>query len=143
MNAYEKALKFLKIRPHHSAELERKLLMRKYSREQIKEALDRLAGERLLDNGQFLENFLDNLIRYKNFGFYMLKAKLMQRGASSGEAESMLKEKLPLEAEVEICKRVVERYKDLERIKLAQKLSSRGFRTEVITRLTSTSFQDV
>lgn len=141
MNAYEKAIQLLKIRPHHSAELGRKLSLRKFSPEAVKEALNRLAQENLLNDSQFLETLLDNLIRYKNFGFFMLKAKLMQRGASSGEAEAMLRENYPLEAEIKTGQRLIERYKSLDRMKLVQKLSSRGFRTEAIRQLSSTSFQ--
>jgi SOS response regulatory protein OraA/RecX len=140
MNAYEKAIQLLKIRPHHSAELGRKLLLRKFSEEAVNEALNRLAQENLLNDNQFLETFLDNLIRYKNFGFFMLKAKLIQRGASGTEAEAMLRENFPLETEIQTGQRIVERYKSLDRLKLAQKLSSRGFRTEAIRQLTTTSF---
>jgi|SRR3989344_2478327 len=141
MNAYDKAIQLLKIRAHHSGELERKLLMRKFSRGEVDETIKRLVQERLLDNSQFAENFLHNLIKYKNFGFYMFKAKLMQRGMSGSEAEALLKENLPLEVEKEIVLRVVERNKNLDKLKLAQKLSSRGFRSEIIRAVSS--FTDI
>lgn len=137
MNAYDKAISLLKIRAHHSGELQRKLLMRKFSREQVDETIKRLIEERLLDNSQFAENLLHNLIKYKNFGFYMLKAKLMQRGLEGSEAENLLKDYLSLEQEKEIALRVLERNKSLDKLKLAQKLSARGFRSEIIRAVSS------
>ena len=110
-------------------------MMRKFSREEIKETINRLIEEKLLDNSQFAQMFLDNLIKYKNFGFYMLKAKLMQRGVAGSEAESLLKETLSFEQELETAQRFAERNQGVDKLKLAQKLSSRGFRSEVIRRV--------
>jgi len=133
MNAYDKAIQLLKIRAHHSGELERKLLMRKFSRGEVDETIKRLVQERLLDNSQFAENFLHNLIKYKNFGFYMFKAKLMQRGLAGNEAEVLLREHLSLELEQSIAEKIKDR--ETDRMKLAQKLQRKGFRTEVIQKL--------
>ncbi len=132
MNAYEKALKLLKIRPHHSEELRRKLMMRGFKREEVASAIDKLAEEGLIDNEQFAQVFLDNLVKYKSFGFYGLKAKLMQRGLPGNEAETLLKEKLSLDEELAIARKFLEKSRETDRTKLAQKLSRKGFRSEVI-----------
>lgn len=139
MNAYEKSLKLLKIRPHHSEELTKKLLVRGFGRDQVNSAIQKLTEEKLVDNEQFAQVYLDSLIRYKTFGFYGLKAKLMQRGIEGKAAEQLLRENLSIEDEKNIAMKVVEgegrREKGIDKIKLAQKLSRRGFRTEVIQQI--------
>lgn len=132
MNIEEKAKSLLKIRLHHSVELARKLKMRGFDREETIALIDQLKGEGLLNDEQFAQNYLDELLRTKTFGFYGLKAKLMQRGIAGNDAEALLKANLSLEQEKEIALRVVERNKNVEKIKLAQKLSRKGFRSEVI-----------
>ena len=132
---YDKAVKLLKIRPHHSEELRRKLLLRRFDREDIDQTIEKLTEENLLNNDQFAQIYLDSLLRFKTFGFYGLKSKLMKRGLASNEAEKLLKETLSLELEQEIAQRVVEKDRDKDKIKLAQKLSRKGFRSEVIRSL--------
>lgn len=130
---YEKAIKLLKIRPHHSEELTKKLLMRGFSREDVTVVIQKLIDEKLIDNKSFAQAYLDELLRTKTFGFYGLKAKLMSRGIPGTDAESLLKEKLSLEKEKEIALRVVERIGKIDKVKLAQKLSRKGFRSEVVS----------
>jgi regulatory protein len=129
---YDKAIELLKIRPHHSFELTKKLLMRGFDREEVASVIQKLQEENLIDNAQFAQAYLDELIRNKSFGFYGLKAKLMSRGIASNEAEQLLKENLSLEKEKEIALQVVERTGDLDKVKLAQKLQRKGFRGDVI-----------
>ncbi|MBX4191514.1 MAG: recombination regulator RecX [Candidatus Doudnabacteria bacterium] len=131
-SAYDKAVKLLKIRPHHSEELTKKLLMRGFDREEISAVIQKLQEENLLDNVGFAQMYLDELLRNKTFGFYMLKAKLMQKGINSQDAENLLKENLSIESETEMALRIFEREKDLDKMKLAQKLQRKGFRSEVI-----------
>lgn len=156
--ASEKAMQLLKIRLHGTAELARKLSLRGFNREVIEKVTADLTESGYLNDQQFTENFLDNLIRYKTFGFFGLKAKLMQRGIVGSEAERLLKEKLPLEAEKEIASRLLKKFEGADKInpvrsktslasadaqqhrtsngiKLAQKLSRKGFRGEVISKI--------
>jgi regulatory protein len=132
---YDKAIKLLKIRPHHSSELTKKLLLRGFSSEDVSDVIRNLTQEGLLDNAQYAQMYLDELLRNKSFGFYMLKVKLMQRGIENSEAESLLKQNLSIEDEKEIAKRVAEKEKDLDKRKLAQKLQRKGFRSEVISQI--------
>jgi regulatory protein len=132
---YEKALSFIKIRPHHSKELEKKLLMRGFGREDIHQTISDLFAQGLLDDAHFGQMYLGSLIKYKTFGFYGLKAKLMMRGLASNEAEELLRDNLSLEQELEIAMKLVEKSKNLDKVKLAQKLSRKGFRSEVISRV--------
>jgi len=136
MNAYDKALSLIKIRPHYSQELAKKLALRGFKREQIQEVINRLIESGLLDDAHFTEVFLDSLIRFKLFGFYGLKAKLMQRGIESHDAENFLKDRLSLSLEQEIAERFLNKQSETDKTKLAQKLARRGFRNEIIRKLT-------
>lgn len=131
---YEKAVSLLKIRPHHSEELRKKLKLRGFSSDQIDEVIVKLTEEELLNNQQFAQNYVEELIRNKTFGFYGLKAKLMQRGIPGNEADALLKENLSIEKETELAMKIVERAAGLDKIKLAQKLQRKGFRGDVISR---------
>lgn len=132
MNAYEKSLKLLKIRPHHSSELTKKLLMRGYDKEEIDLVISKLQEENLIDNDLFVQAYLDELLRNKTYGFYGLKSKLLQRGIASNEADTALRESLTFEKELEIAKKVLNKSGNLPKQKIAQRLSSKGFRNDVI-----------
>ena len=135
--AYEKAQKLLKIRPHHSVEIQRKLTLRGFDRNITSQVISQLTEEGLLDDARFAQLYLDSLTRHKTFGFYGLKAKLMQRGIAGQEAESLLKQNLSLEAEKEIALRCLEKSREPDKLKRMQKLSRKGFRGEVIREVIS------
>jgi regulatory protein len=135
VKTYEKAVQLLKIRPHHSGELSRKLLMRGFSAVEVQQTINQLKEQGMLNDDQFAQLFLESLIKYKSFGFYGLKSKLLQRGLASNDAERLLKENLSLDQEKEIAMKIVGKVPDLDRQKLAQKLSRKGFRTEVISQI--------
>jgi len=132
---YDKALKFLKIRPHHSAELSRKLTMRGFKRDEIASVIQKLQEEKLIDNEQFAQLYLDELLRLKSFGFYGLKSKLMSRGIASNDAEKLLKQNLSVEKELEIAQKLLDRERNYDKLKFAAKLQRKGFRTEVIRQM--------
>ena len=134
MNIKEKAINFIKIRPHGSEELVRKLVLRGFNRDESLEVTRQLREQGLINDEKYLEDYLDELIRHKTFGFYGLSAKLMQRGIPKPAVEKALKDKLTVELETEIAQRVLGR-KDWEKDKLAQTLSRKGFRSEVITKI--------
>ena len=138
--AYEKALKLLKIRPHIGKELERKLVFRGFSSEIAARVTEKLKEQGLIDDKQFSLAFLNSLIRFKSFGFYGLLAKLLQRGITKPEAEKLLKENFSVETEKQTAFRLVKNDRRKDKIKLAQKLSRKGFRTEVISDVLKTHF---
>ena len=129
--ALEKALKLLKIRSHGSQELQRKLVLKGFNKETALAVTDHLAGTGLINDAEYARNFLMNLIKYKTFGFYMLKAKLMQRGIDRELINELLLD-FSLEDEKAIALKLVERKKEIDPVRLARSLSSKGFRTEVI-----------
>ncbi|MBX4205201.1 MAG: RecX family transcriptional regulator [Candidatus Doudnabacteria bacterium] len=134
VNTYEKALSLIKIRPHHSEELKRKLLMRGFGHGEVSETILRLTEQGLLNDAQFGQMYLESLLRYKTYGFYGLKAKLLQKGLASNEAEKLLRENLSLDLELELAAKLLRKGRLLTRDQAASKLARKGFRSEVVSR---------
>ncbi len=138
---FDKAVKLLALRMHTKAELGRKLLRYKPTKEVIGQVLERLTELKALDDEGFAEIYLDNLIRYKTFGYYGLKAKLLSRGITSDVCEKLLQQQLSLDQEEGIAKKISSKGKSREL--LAQSLSRKGFRSEVISRIMKNSDLDI
>jgi regulatory protein len=132
---YDKALKYLDRRAHTYQELFRKLKLKGFDKEVIAEVLDELKEKKYIDDLQFARTFLENLIRYKTFGYYGLVVKLRQRGIEEGAIKELLDELLSLENETEIAERLLRKYRNLDKKKTAQILARKGFRTEVVRRI--------
>lgn len=130
--AYDKAVKLLKIRPHHSSELTRKLLARGFDSSEVASVITKLQEENLIDNEAFAQNYLDELLRNKTLGFMGLKVKLLKRGIAGNEAEKLLQENFSIEKERENAQKLLDKWANLSKEKIAQRLSSRGFRSELI-----------
>lgn len=131
---YEKAVKLLSHRFHTTGELLRKLLVRGFPASDIHPVLRKLEEQKFLDDEKFAEIFVDNLKRYKDFGYYGIKAKLLKRQIPSGLAEQALSEFFTEEDELAVAKRVVAKLKKQGRKeweKLMRSLTSRGFRNQV------------
>ena len=142
-NAYDKAIALLKLRPHYSVELARKLSLRHFKREEIQEVIRKLTEQGLLNDEQYAQAYLDELIRRKPYGFYMLLKKMLSRGIGKAEAQQLLAERFELAAEEANARRVLDRERGGDKMKLAQKLSRQGFRSEAIRRvIDSTSLPD-
>jgi len=129
---YEKAIKLLKIRPHHSEELRKKLLLRGFEQEAIESTIGKLQHEGLLDNERFAQNYLEELLRNKSLGFLGLKVKLLKRGISSSEADQILHDSLSYEDERASAQKLLDKWTNLPKQKIAQRLSSRGYRNQTI-----------
>lgn len=125
------ALKFLERRLHTVHELRRKLEMKGCDQKLVEEAIRKLIEQDYLNDRRFAEIFLDNLIKYKTFGFYGLKAKLLQRGIDRELIEDLLST-FSIAEEKQVAQRLLDRKKEKDPVRLARTLSSKGFRTQVI-----------
>lgn len=137
---YEKAVKFLAVRMHTTGELHRKLKARGFRDAEILPVLRQLEEQRFLDDERFAQIFVDNFKRYRDFGYFGVKAKLHARQIPSEMAQNALDQFLTLEDEKKIAERLLKKLKRQGRSgyeKLARSLQSRGFRGEVIGRLLS------
>ncbi len=132
---YEKAVKLLSIRLHTTGELYRKLKTLSFKDSDIRPVLQRLEELKFLDDQRFAEIFVDNLKRYKDFGFYAIKKKLQERQIPSDLAAAALAQFFTVEDELAVARRAVAKLKKQGRTQweqLMRSLQSRGFRSEVI-----------
>lgn len=132
---YEKAVKLLSIRMHTTGELLDKLLRKGFKRIDILPILKELEEHKFLDDQKFAEIFVENMKRYKDFGFYGIKAKLLARRIPSDMAEHALAQFFSLADEEALAAKLVSKLKRQKRDtfeKLTRSLQGRGFRAEVI-----------
>jgi regulatory protein len=87
---YDQALRLLAVRPHFRRELALKLARREFSREEIDEALDRLAAEGYLDDRRTARDFVAHRQEKGGEGWLRLKAELVKRGAAAEAVEEAL-----------------------------------------------------
>ncbi len=150
--AYNYAVFLLGIRLRTEGELREKLKVKKYQQTVIDEVTSRLKSQRFLDDRQFAEIFLDNLKKYKNFGYYGIKKKLIEKRLPASIIEQVLSEGLSEEEEMKIAERLLKRIEIRDKRKedkpqyqklrfgtglsqkLAQKLRAKGFRSGVISK---------
>jgi len=137
-SAYEKAIKLLSIRMHTSFELTNKLKLRGFAADVITETLEKLKEERFLNDDSVAEAYVDSLIRYKTFGYYGIMAKLKQKGINFDLAEKIVSDKLSTEEEEKIAKKLMDKNKS-SGLKAAESLKRKGFRSQVIARVTKSS----
>ena len=139
---YNQALKYLSLRAHTVFELRQKLLKKKFSKPEIQEVLDELMKMKYLNDEDFASVFVHNLVKYKSFGYYGIKAKLMQRGIANDISEKVLGEELSLEQERKIADKAVSKSSKTDAMKLAQMLQRKGFRSQVISEVVKGIDQD-
>lgn len=132
---YDQATKLLAIRPHTVGELGQKLKNRRFADEAINPVLQKLIEQKFLDDQRFAEIFVDNLKRYKDWGYYGVKARLLARRIPSGILEQALADFFTLPEEAVVAHRLIDKLKKRGRVgreQIARSLQSRGFRSKVI-----------
>ncbi len=154
--AYEYAVFLLSLKLRTIGEVLTKMSERGYSQAVIEKTIDQLKQQRYLDDNRYAEIYLENLKAYRNFGFYGIKKKLMEKKLPLALVEKLLAENLSIKDEQKIAERLLKRegfevkakstdeevhYRtydeesDKEKNKLSNRLRARGFRSEVISRL--------
>src|SRR5438046_969591 len=73
------ALFLLSLRGQATAILQEKLVRKGYAQAEIAAAIKRLTELGYLNDDQFAQIFFDNLMKYKGFGYFGIKKKLMQK----------------------------------------------------------------
>ena len=174
--AYEYAVFLLSLKLCTVGEVLKKMEARGYGQLIIEEVIERLKAQNYLDDQKYAEVFLENLKAYKNYGYYGIKKKFMEKRIPNDLIESTLQNGLPIKEEIKIAQRFLLRYSppfqggarggyfkesqqgnpsplaqddaddenqyqtfnedsSKEKQKLANRLKSRGFRSEVISKL--------
>lgn len=107
--AYEYAVYLLSLSLRTSGELEKKLKEKGYTEETIHTVLKELKEARYVDDERYAEVYLENLKKYKTFGFYGIKKKLMEKRLPQKIIERVLSEGLGEEEEIKIAKRFLKK----------------------------------
>jgi regulatory protein len=107
--AYDYAIFLLNIRLRTEGELMEKLLSKGYNEEAAKNVLQSLKESHFVNDQNFAEIFLDNLKKYKNFGFYGIKKKFMEKRLPPEIIARVLEEGLPVEEEIKIAERFLKK----------------------------------
>lgn len=132
---YDKAIALLNIRMHTTGELYQKLKLKGFKPDEIQAVLRQLEEQRFLDDQKFAEIFVENMKRYKDWGYYGIKSKLMQKHIPSELAAATLSEFFSLADEEIIARRLIGKLQKQGRStfdKLTRSLHRRGFRNEIV-----------
>ena len=146
--AYDYAVFLLSLQLRTEGEVNKKMQERGYTEKVIGVTLARLKENRYLDDWRYAEVYVDNLKKYKSFGYYGIKKKLMEKRLPADIIESVLSQGLDEDEESQIAEKFLKKHKvtgkqkilnrssaeaDSDaKTKLAQKLRARGFRNGVI-----------
>ena len=138
--AYEQALKYLNMKGHSRQDLAFKLKRKGFEEAEITATLMQLEQEGLINDTAYAEIYLRNLIEYRSFGYYGIKAKLLQKRLDKSLIEELMNKMLPEEVEEAIASRFIERpvNKTRERKSLMQAMRQKGFRTSVLLKTIGT-----
>ncbi len=107
--AYDYAVYLLGLHLRTEGELINKLKIKSYKLKIIEEVIKQLKDHRYIDDARYAEIYVDNLKKYKNFGFYGIKKKLMEKRLPSEIITRVLADGLPVEEELKIAKRFMQK----------------------------------
>ncbi len=141
-HAYEYCMFLLNLRLRSEGELRYKMKERGYIETVIDQVINRLVDLKYVDDNRFLEILVDNYKRYKNYGYMMIKKKLMEKRLSRETIEAGMDEYFTNEDEMAVAKRFIKKEKltvntQEDKQRLMRKLQARGFKLDVIMKLIS------
>lgn len=138
--AYAYAVYLLGLKLRTEGEMREKLRIKKFTSEAVEKVIGELLKNRYVDDLRYAEVYMENLKKYKQFGFFGIKKKLMEKKLPLALIESVLIDGLSEAEELKIALRFVKNkkmgelsYEDKQ--KLAQKMKNRGFRGSVIAKM--------
>jgi regulatory protein len=145
-HGYEYAMFLLGLRLRTEGEMRTKMQERGYDGEVIEKVIRQLVEQSYVDDDRLVVNLIDSFKKYKNYGFYKIKTKLLAKRLSTSLIEQVLEEHFTLEDESLVAKRWLAReYSSYtmtadtisfeQKQTVAQKLKARGFRMDVIAKL--------
>lgn len=146
-----KALHFLSFRPRSEKEIRDKLLSKKAPEEIIERIINSLKEHKFLNDEDFAKWFIEQRLRFRPKGMRIIKMELKQKGISKDIIESVIQNsEFIIQNDLESAKKLVEKkfdkYKDLEKQAIYQKLGAflarRGFDWGTIKKSIDDSFTD-
>ncbi len=150
ISCFDYALRLVSLRMMSSGALLEKLRLKGYEQEEILSAINRLTELKCLDDLQYAQIYFENLLKYRNFGYYGVKKKLLEKRLARPLVDKVMRE-FSLEREAEIARRILRSKSEAgkqslsqafskaktarvktARAKIARLLQARGFRNEII-----------
>lgn len=133
--ALDAALGFLARRSHGRSELAAKLRRRGYGPDEVEAALARVVELGYVDDRDTARRAARSLLERRK-GLRAVEAWLRGRGFEADAIHEVVTDDELREAEIEACRRALERLDDDEdRLRLAARLRSRGFRDETVEKV--------
>lgn len=148
--AYQKALKYISIRPRTKAELHHYLQSKSYPEQVILETIEKCLEQQLIeDDEQFAAHYIESRIQSHPMGGRKLFIELKRLGISEEVIEQKTKDLIPNEKEYarQVIQKLSRRYHGLDKQKfsfrLSQALLRRGFSYEVVREVVQEAWQEI
>lgn len=134
--AYNRALRFLGIRPRSQVEIERYLTEKGYTEDVIEDVVNRLSERQYLDDEAFARFWLENREQFKPRGERALRYELRQKGVADRIIDTILINLDEDDMAWAAIEGKLQRWQNLPELELRKKitgfLARRGFGYEVI-----------
>ncbi|MCC6458205.1 MAG: RecX family transcriptional regulator [Caldilineaceae bacterium] len=145
--AYQRALRYLGMRPRSSAEIVTYLKRKEYDESIVEIVVNRLHKQGYLDDEAFARFWVENRNRFRPRGSQALRYELRQKGVERETIDSTLEEQDDDGAAWAAVEGKLDRWAALEKMEFEQKLMAflarRGFRYDVCRRTAEQAWQQV
>lgn len=138
---YNSTLRFLSYRPRSEKELRDKLKSKKASSEIVEKVIAKLKEQKFINDEEFARWWIESRTRFKPRSLRLIKLELRQKGISQDTTEKVINDLRftindDLEQAKELIKKRIERFRNLSKQEIYQKLGGflarRGFDWETI-----------
>jgi regulatory protein len=135
------AMKLLGLRRRSEKELLKRLEEKGYKDDIAQEVMAEMQRFGYLDDSQFAESYINDRMRFRPAGRFVIRMELKGRGLSDSVIEEKLDELLPREEELRLASSLAEkklrtldrRDEKKARLKLLNFLKSKGFSSDIIS----------
>jgi regulatory protein len=148
--AYQKAIRYIGIRPRTIAELRHYLQSKSFSEKVILETIEKCLSQQLIeDDERFATNYIESRFQNHPMGGRKLFYELKRLGISEEVIEQKTKDLMPNEKEYarQTIQKLIKRYYGLDKQKfsfrLSQALLRRGFSYDVVREVVQEAWQEV
>jgi regulatory protein len=131
LSAFDYAVYLLSSRLLSVGQLSEKLGKKGYAEDDVDKAISRLTDLRYLNDEQFAQIYFENLKKYKLFGYFGIKKKLLEKKLGSKIIDALLASFSAAE-ELQIAKKAVAKKKGKNSSQIVRFLQSKGFRSAAI-----------
>jgi regulatory protein len=145
--AYQRALRYLGMRPRSSAEIVTYLKRKEYDEAIVEVVVRRLHERNYLDDDAFARFWVENRNRFRPRGAQALRYELRQKGVERETIDATLEEQDEDGAAWAAAEEKISRLANLEKMEFEQKLmgflARRGFRFDVCRRTAAQAWQQL